>query len=68
MKNKFKWSPTMFKKQLWWIIPSCFVLGVVCGIGFYAYAQMVENRYMFDIAMCCIQDLHNISVSGMICP
>ncbi len=51
----------MNKKHLLWIIPISFFIGGLVFMGFYAHIEMVNNRYMFDMAMCCYSKLYNMT-------
>lgn len=48
----------MDKKHLFWIIPLCIFLGMM----FYSFISRDQDTKMFNVAMCCMQELHNISV------
>jgi hypothetical protein len=50
----------MDKKHLFWIIP----LSIFLGMMIYAFLSRDQDTKMFNVAMCCMQELYNISVYG----
>lgn len=47
-------------KHLYWIIP----LSIFIGMLIYAFLSRDQDTKMFNVAMCCMQELYNISVYG----
>jgi len=50
----------MNNKHLFWIIP----LSIFLGMMIYAFLSRDQDTKMLDAAMCCMQELYNISVYG----
>lgn len=46
--------------HLYWIVP----LSIFIGILIYAFLSRNQDTKMFNVAMCCIQELYNISTYG----